>query len=219
MRAMINDAYTLKGYTFVIPDADTMSLQAKNSILKIVDECPNRNYFIMTLEDENNTLATIRSRAAIYHMETYTPKEIDEYVRQYMPLPPVEEDEFVSLFTDLCDTPGEVQLLASMGAYDFYNYVKKVVDNVATVSGSNAFKIAEKIALKNEEDKYDLRLFWKAFNKVCIDRFRNASVEDIQLYAKGVKLTSERIRDLRITGINKQALFDVWLLGIREIWM
>ena len=219
IRRMINDVYTLKGYTFVIPDADNMSLQAKNSLLKVVEECPNNNYFIMTLEDENNTLPTIRSRAVIYRMETYTTDEIEEYTRNYIPIPPTNEEEFIPLFVELCDTPGEVQLLSGMGAEDFYKYVEKVVDNIAKVSGSNSFKISEKIALKDGDNGYDLKLFWKAFSRVCVSRFHKAPKDIVLKYAKGVQITSESIRDLRVSGINKQALFDVWLLGIRESWI
>ena len=38
-------------------------------------------------------------------------------------------------------------------------------------------------------------------------------------YAKGVKITSEYLQDIRITGINKGAMFDMWILAIREVWM
>lgn len=218
IRTIIDNIYLEHNAYFVIPDADNMSLQAKNSLLKIAEECPNSNHIIMTMEDINNTLDTIKSRAQIYYMEEYTPDEIEEYVKSYVPIPQKDSDKFINIFKELCETPGEVKLLASMNAEDFYSYVEKVVDNITLVSGSNSFKIAEKISLKNEEDKYDLYLFWKAFSRVCVDRFHTSSKDEILKYAKWVQVTSESIRDLRITGINKQALFDVWLLKVREAW-
>jgi hypothetical protein len=117
---------------------------------------------------------------------------------------------------DLCVTPGEVDLLMEMGPVEFYEYAEKVVDNVAVVSGANSFKIAQKIKFKDTDtDKYDLRLFWKAFMTICSSRLR----EDPHRYAEGIKITSKYLQELRITGINKASTFDCWLLDIRKEWM
>ena len=72
-KKIIDMAYKVSHKTFIIPDADDMSNAAKNALLKVVEECPNDNYFIMTLEDEVNTLGTIRSRAQIFYMDMYFP--------------------------------------------------------------------------------------------------------------------------------------------------
>ena len=95
----------------------------------------------------------------------------------------------------------------------------KVVDNIALVQGSNAFKISDKINLSSDEDKYDLSLFWRAFIAECYKRIiANYMQNDRLMYCTGVKITSKYIRDLRKSGINKQFLFDNWLLDIREAW-
>ena len=99
---------------------------------------------------------------------------------------------------------------------DFYNYVGKVVDNIARVSGCNSFKIANAIKFKDtDEDKYDLRLFWKAFISICMDRL----LEDKQRYTYGIQVTSKYMQELSITGINKQSTVDCWVLDIRKGWM
>ena len=70
IRQIIESAYkTISTNIYVIPDADTMSNAAKNALLKVTEEPPNNAYFIMTLEDENNTLETIRSRGTVFHMD------------------------------------------------------------------------------------------------------------------------------------------------------
>ena len=102
------------------------------------------------------------------------------------------------------------------GVLDFYNYVEKVVDNIALVSGSNAFKIGDKIAFKDsDEKKYDLKLFWKSFMTICVSRIK----DDPFKYSAGIRITSKYLQELRITGINKQSTFDCWLLDIRQEWM
>lgn len=207
IRQAITQAHKLRGAVgvFLFADADNMSVQARNAMLKLAEEPPNNSYIIMTLEDINNTLPTIKSRAIVFEMERYTPQEIIEYAS-------ITYNENNEIYGDLCNTPGEVDLLYRVGAEDFYEYVVKVVDNIAEVNGSNVFKIADKIAFKSEdEDKYDLRLFLKVFIKVCMDR---GEVDDF----KATKITSSALSQLRITGINKQMLFDKWILEVRKAW-
>lgn len=210
IRGMIDDAQkTTEPVLYIIPDADKMSVAAKNTLLKITEEPPDDAWFILTLENESNTLDTIKSRAQVYRMETYTPEEIVSYAKSL-------DTSEIEIVADICETPGEVELLQKNGILALYNYVELVVDNIAECNGSNAFKIADKIAFKDEEDKFDLRLFWKTFMKICSDRLR--SENDIK-YADGIRVTSEYLQQLNITGINKSATFDTWLLSIREKWL
>lgn len=204
IRDIINLAYKRKEKTvYTIYDADNMSLQAKNSLLKVTEEPPKNVYFIITLEDENNTLETIRSRGTVFHMDKYSPSEIGEYAESKY------GKEDLPLYKDLCNTCGEVDLLHELNPQEFYDYVKKVVNHISTVSGANAFKIADKISLKDGDDGYDLILFWKCFSKVLFDTRTNMS---------GIRITDKYLSNLKIRGINKQMLFDEWLLDIRADW-
>ena len=216
VRKMIDIVYRVHKHIFIMPDADDMSLSARNALLKVVEDCPNDNYFIMTLEDEQNTLETIRSRAVIYHMENYAEDDLLEYIRDNFP----EEYDYglAPLLLDLCEVPGEINELIYSDVTEFYNYVVKVVDNIAEVSGANAFKIADKLNLKGDDSKYELKLFWKIFINICISRFKQNKAQ-IRRYATGCQITSKYLRDLKIKGINKSALFDAWLLSIRDEWL
>lgn len=210
VRNLIADAYKIHSLAvYFIPDADNMSNAAKNALLKVTEEPPNNAYFIMTLEDENNTLETIRSRATIFHMDRYTPDEIYQYAKEFTNY--TLHDNERDIIKDVCETPGDVN---NLGKYprEFYDYVQLVVDNISEVSLANALKISEKIAMKDESDKYDLKLFWRAFQSVCIDR-----ANDGIIYCEYAAATSEYMKKLRIRGINKQMLFDNWIFTIREI--
>lgn len=213
VREIVNLTYKLNNHLFIFTDIDTMSLAAKNALLKVVEECPNNNSFIMTAENESNVLETILSRAVIFHMEEYTPEELSKYHAQKYP------NSYTSGYiVSVCDTPGEIDALMQAGGNVVYDYVNKVIDNIASVSGANAFKIGEKLSFKEGDGKLDLKLFLKTFSACCIDRFKGASNFDIVGYSKACQITSKYIRDLRIKGINKQMLFDSWLLEIREAW-
>ena len=204
IRKMIDMVYKVKNKIFIMTDTDTMSSASQNALLKVVEECPNDNKFILTLEDENNILETIRSRATIFQMDRYTPDEIYQYACDFAHC----DTESYKLFTSICDTPGDVDILKKMGSKEFYDYVKLVVDNIAEVSLANAFKIPSKVALKDDVEGYDLKLFWKAFMKVCFENNR----------LNGIYVTARYLQKLRIRGVNKQMLLDSWILEIRELW-
>lgn len=207
IRAMIEQSYKVGETTvFLIADADTMSVIAKNSLLKITEEPPANVYVILTLQDINNTLDTIKSRASVFQMDAYTPSEITRFVGT---------DANIDLYTDICETPLDVQLLKKYGAKEFYNYVTLVYNNIAKVSGANAFKIANKISFSADDDKYDLQLFWRAFNVICMQNFADKPI----LNANAIHTTSKYLQELRVQSINKSATFDMWLLEIRQGWM
>lgn len=208
VRDMIEDAYTIKDLTiYVIPDADSMSIAARNAMLKVVEEPPNNAYFIMTLENENNTLSTIKSRGTIFNMDNYKADELALY-SQSLELP----QEAREIAIDLCDTPGEINLLSSYDIEAFYDYVQLVVDNIAEVSGANAFKIADKVALKDGAEGYDLKLFWTAF-------IHNVAYNKDKKYWNAIPITDKALQQLRIRGINRVFLMDKWILDVRQAWM
>ena len=204
IRKIIDMAYKVAHKTFIIPDADDMSNAAKNALLKVVEECPNDNYFIMTLEDEVNTLVTIRSRAQIFYMDMYFPKDL----RDYADVIGIKDEEELKIIADVCTTPGDVNVLCKQGVKDFYDYTKLVFENVADVSLANALKIPDKLALKDGDDGYDLRLFLRMFMSLCISNQANA---------RWVEYTSRCLTKMRIKGLNKQMLLDTWILSLRGL--
>lgn len=204
IRKLIDMAYKVGFQTFIIPDADDMSNAAKNALLKVVEECPNDNRFIMTLEDEVNTLGTIRSRAQIFYMDMYFPKDLTDYADAIG----IKDEEELKIIADVCTTPGDINILCKQGVKDFYDYTKLVLENVADVSLANALKIPDKLALKDGDDGYDLRLFLRMFMSLCISNQANA---------RWVEYTSRCLTKMRIKGINKQMLLDTWILSLRGL--
>ena len=214
VRQAINQSYAVSGTkTFIlIADADKMSNEAKNALLKVTEEPPNDAYVIMTLEDLNNTLDTIKSRASVYMMENYTVEEIDQYYQSVAKDKSGSEERII--ISDICETPGEVDSMISQGILTFYDYVQLVVDNIAEVTSANSFKIADKLALKADSEGFDLKMFFKTFMSICIKRMESEPMK----YSYGVSITGKYLRQLGIRGVNKQMLVDAWILEIRKAW-
>lgn len=221
VREMIKECYTINDtMVYVIADADSMSISAKNAMLKICEETPKKAYIIMTVCDDSSLLDTIKSRASIYRMSPYTPAELLDYAR-------LSKGNLSNagelIVQDLCETPGDVNKLYAVGVEAFYKFVEKVVDNIAEVSTANALKILDSIDTKgNDEDKYDMVLFLRAFKAVCGKEMRKAvaqnDVEGQMYFSAGIKVASNTLSKMSITGINKGALFDMFILDIRKEW-
>ena len=213
VRNAILDAYkAISPTVYVFYDVDNMSIQAKNALLKVTEEPPNNAYFIMTITDELNTLETIRSRATIFAMDNYTSDELYEYatlVKNY-------DTEAWAIIQSICEVPGEINAIGDV--HKFYEFVEKVIDNIASASGSNVFKLSEHIKMKDDSVGYDMKLFFKTVIRICFKRGLE-SMDDFIYYSEGAKVTSRYLSELGITGISKQSLMDIWILDMRKVWM
>ena len=200
---------------YIIPDCDNLSTAAANALLKVTEEPPKEAYFILTCENENNLLSTIRSRGVTYMMEPYSYEDKCDYINQLYDMNKLSDEE-TEFALDTATVPGDIDYLWTTDIKGYIEFVNLVIDNIAEVQDSNAFKIGDKIALKDEEDKYNLRLFWKAFNVLCVSKMRSG--DDPLKFARAIAITGDYAQQLNIRGINKQMLFDNWILAIREEW-
>lgn len=209
VRNAIWDAYKVYSPTlYIFADADNMSIQAKNSLLKVTEEPPRNAYFIMTLEDINNALPTIRSRAVSFQMNSYSVPELLQYY--------AGDAKNNDIIANICETPGEVDYLKMIGPDTFYDFVTKVFDNIALVNGANSFKIGLNLCLKENTPGYDLKLFLKAFKCVCWDAYLDQHEDK---YKDALEITSQALQKCSYKSINRQMVFDTWILSIRGVWM
>ena len=78
VRQVIKTSYAVPTSTvYIFRDCDDMSIAAKNSVLKIVEEPPNNARFIMTIKDRCNMPDTVLSRATVLTMSPYTLDELN----------------------------------------------------------------------------------------------------------------------------------------------
>lgn len=212
IREMIQCAYTTSlEATYILADADNLSNAAYNAMLKVVEEPPMRSRFIVTCANIENIPDTIRSRAVVYQFDPYSFDELCEFCEHY-------HIEFTTFISGVAETPGDILTLTEYK--DLEDFVDLVIDNIASVSGANAFKIGEKIDLKNDDPKkYNLELFLKAFSSKCVDYMMEHDPSNCLKFSKAVAITGNVIADLNIKALNRQMLFDKWLLDIRGEWL
>lgn len=212
VREAITNSYRCAGTTvYIFPDADKMSVQAKNAMLKITEEPPRQAYFIMTVESMSNTLGTLKSRGTEIQMESYSYTELASLVEN-----PNENDK---LALQIATNPGQLQELRALNVKEFYAFCEKVLDNIASVTGVNAFKIGNSFKFKDEGEGYDPVLFFECIKLICLERSHNTNLfSEIRALAQTIMKTNEYQRDFSLTGVKKDSTFDMWILEMRRIW-
>lgn len=211
IREVIDTAYKVRDQVvFCIADADTMRAEAKNAMLKVTEEPPENAYFVLTVRDDSTLLDTIKSRSVQLILEPYIPAQLEDYCELKGWNDPATKE-----MCSMVSNPYELEKLREYGK-EFIDYVELVLDNIADVEPSNAFKSSSKLALKaDSEDGYDLGVFFSVFIYFCEKRLEDNPLR----YAQGMYVTEPFLSRVNRLGVNKQQLYDSWVFGIREVWL
>ena len=84
VRALRADAYIKPNdfdfKAYIIRNADKMTVQAQNALLKLLEEPPRNVYFFLLCENGSSLLPTVRSRAPVIRMQILSYDEIYNYL-------------------------------------------------------------------------------------------------------------------------------------------
>ncbi len=105
LREMLSDLYVAPNWhedkVYLIEDAETMTSQAQNALLKALEEPPRHVRFLLLTADEGAMLETIRSRAPVLRMGYIAPEEMKAYLmrcdRRGAALAEENPEEFASI--------------------------------------------------------------------------------------------------------------------------
>ena len=213
---------------YVFPDLQDMSSAAKNSLLKITEEPPKNAYIVLTAINRDEVLPTIVSRSYLLQMADYWDDELIQYAKHRgYPLETMST-ELQEFAVDVARVPAEMDRLFTYDVEEFMLFMRKVINNIASVSGTNALKIQKYLSLKENEPGYDLTLFLRAFIELCSDVIlsRPVWVNDaiyrmggfVLKYNRVIAKSSMYLQELTsISGLNAPATFDMWVLDVRKV--
>jgi replication-associated recombination protein RarA len=140
IREIIEDSQTLhKRKIYFLFDAQDMTIQAQNALLKLAEEPPEKAYIVMTATRPDSVLETIRSRASIMYMQPYTKEELKHFT---------DDPELL----EICTNPGQIKRYQSFDYKKLIELCYKVVDNIGRISLTNTFNILRHV----DEENYDL---------------------------------------------------------------
>jgi hypothetical protein len=98
------------------------------------------------------------------------------------------------------------------------DFCNTIIDNIQKVTGVNAFKIVQRIKIKEDGAGYDPELFFHCMKYALMDRITNleTDIRDATMWASMLAVTSRYHREFNITGVKKDATLDMWVLSMRE---
>lgn len=92
IREQLNKDINIKPYKYpykiyIINDADTMTIQAQNALLKTIEEPPSYAIIILIAENKNRFLQTIISRCVLIPLRPLSNEDIDDYLIYKVQIP------------------------------------------------------------------------------------------------------------------------------------
>jgi len=148
--------------SFYLVDMTKVNEKQQNMLLKLIEEPNNLTYIILLSENKLNLLNTIINRCMVYNFDNYNIEELKQFTK--------ETDE--RLF-QLCSTPGQIKIMNVQKLDELYNLCEAIITKISLASFPNTLTIANKINYKEDFDKFDFNLFFKALINKCYNLYKN----------------------------------------------
>lgn len=221
VREVVRNCYIASGETlYVFRDADKMSAAAKNALLKVTEEPPRQAHFVMTVTNAENALETLKSRATVISMWPYPLEQREKHLDSYLKKNGVNLDngerETILMASE---NLGQIERLVRMDVKELYFFCSQVADNIQSVTGVNAFKICQRLKIKEDGDEYDIDLFFLMLRRVLIEHVLDnpQDMDSVKKYCNMILVSSKYERETTLTGVKKDATLDMWVLAMRDV--
>lgn len=134
---------------YIIDDADLMTKEAQNCLLKTLEEPPEFVTIILIGSNESNFLSTIKSRCITIKFESLNPIEISDYLKNNFP----DEDISNNIIEASNGSIGKALILKDK--QDLYQSIDTIFNNIEYLDLIDTLNKAE-IIYKSQDDKYDI---------------------------------------------------------------
>ena len=130
---------------YIINNADTMTTEAQNCLLKTLEEPPEYIIIILIASNENNLLSTIKSRCTKMYFEQLSNQDIKKYIVNNYPEDEINE-EILEIYQG---SIGKVVKLRNKK--ELYEKVEKIIQNLEGKSLIEILQMSEEIYSSKEE--------------------------------------------------------------------
>ena len=235
IREQVNGDILIKPYSspykiYIIPEADLMTTQAQNALLKTLEEPPEyANIFLLT-ENADNLLATIRSRCVMLKLRNIKDKLVKKYLMEELKVPDYQA-ELCAAFAQ-----GNIGRATMLAKSEHFNEIKddaiqlmKYIDQMELQEIVSAIKQINKYKLE-VTDYLDILTIWyrdvllyKATKDVAglvlgdqikfiKEKAAKSSYEGIETILSSIEMAKQRIK----ANVNFDLLMELLLLTIKE---
>lgn len=134
---------------YIVNDADKMTKEAQNCLLKTLEEPPEFVVIILIGANENDFLSTIKSRCTIIRFNEISDNEIKKYLKEKYQIDNIDENMLEAFQGSI----GRAEVLKDKK--DLYNSIYKIIESINRVNLIDILNEAE-IIYKSQEDKFEI---------------------------------------------------------------
>lgn len=130
---------------YIINDADQMTKEAQNCLLKTLEEPPEFATIILIGSNENAFLNTIKSRCMILHFKPIDSKDLQEYLEKKMDISQVNQN-----MLDMAE--GSIgKLFKIKDKEEQYTLLEKIIESISKVDLIEIIQMSETLYKSKEE--------------------------------------------------------------------
>ena len=222
--------YSNRYKIYIIPEADLLTVQAQNALLKTIEEPPEYAIIFLLTENADSLLPTIRSRCVMLKLRNIKDTLIKKYLMEQLHIPDYQADISAAF------AQGIVGKAVKLASSDEFNELKesalsliKRLDDIDLYELGAAVKQIAEYKLK-VQDYFDLIMVWyrdvlymKATNDVNGLIFKD-EVYDIKKQAakhsyQGIEAILEALEKAKIrinANVNFDLVIELLLMTIKE---
>ena len=235
IRTQVNNTVDIKPYqgpykVYSIPQADMMTPQAQNAILKTIEEPPSYAVFLLLTENAETLLPTINSRCVMLKLRNIKDTLIKKYLMENLEIPDYKADMCTAF------AQGNMGRAIMLANSDHFNEIRE--EAVQLLKHINEMELNEIVAaVKNISvykleitDYLDIIMIWyrdvllykatKEIDKVVFkdqlqsikEQARKSSYEGIELILESLEKAKARLK----ANVNFDLVMELLFLTIKE---
>lgn len=235
IRTQVNNTVDIKPYqgpykVYIIPQADMMTPQAQNAILKTIEEPPSYAVFLLLTENAETLLPTINSRCVMLKLRNIKDTLIKKYLMENLEIPDYNADMCTAF------AQGNMGRAIMLANSDHFNEIREeavqLLKHISEMELNEIVAAVKNISVYKLEitDYLDIIMIWyrdvllykatKEIDKVVFkdqlqsikEQARKSSYEGIELILESLEKAKARLK----ANVNFDLVMELLFLTIKE---
>lgn len=235
IRTQVNNTVDIKPYqgpykVYIIPQADMMTPQAQNAILKTIEEPPSYAVFLLLTENAETLLPTINSRCVMLKLRNIKDTLIKKYLMENLEIPDYKADMCTAF------AQGNMGRAIMLANSDHFNEIREeavqLLKHISEMELNEIVAAVKNISVYKLEitDYLDIIMIWyrdvllykatKEIDKVVFkdqlqsikEEARKSSYEGIELILESLEKAKARLK----ANVNFDLVMELLFLTIKE---
>lgn len=235
IRTQINEDIQVKPYSgkykiYIVPEADLMTVQAQNALLKTIEEPPSYAVILLLTENAQSLLPTICSRCVMLKLRNIKDRLVKKYLMEELQIPDYKADVCTAF------AQGNIGRAVMLANSEHFNELKdeavQLLKCVDTMELNELVEAVKRVSVYKIEitDYLDILMIWyrdvliykatKNIDRVIFgeqidyikERAKKSSYEGIETILDALERAKARLK----ANVNFELVMELLLLTIKE---